>query len=205
MRASGFAFLSVRLSMVVKPNTSSGSPSSSLSSGTSACWSTVNNGGQPEYRLQHLSWFEHHRGTHPDHTANVILLNDDVCHLWCVDMGLQEELFPNRTWARPGNTRIDRMSTISLKDTLTPVVEAFWCRCSRCQKWRELQSPPWPPETAIKCRDETHGRLTHVTKKCFLKLHIYFHSNNQGAYSKMCAPPAADWSLYFDLFPIAIT
>lgn len=95
MRANAVTFLSVRLSMVVKPNTSSGSPSSSLSSGTSACWSTVNNGGQPEYRLKHLSWFENHWGTHPDYTANVILLNDDVCHLWCINMSLQEELFPN--------------------------------------------------------------------------------------------------------------
>lgn len=45
MYASGVTFLSVRLSIVVNPNTSSGS-SSSLSSGTSACWSKVNNGGQ---------------------------------------------------------------------------------------------------------------------------------------------------------------
>ena len=39
----------------------------------------------------------YHRVTHLDDTSNVILLDDDVCHLWCIYMSLQEELDPDTT------------------------------------------------------------------------------------------------------------
>lgn len=52
---------------------------------------------QRDGHLHSLRPAENGWATHFDDTTNVTLLNDDVSHLWCIDMRLQEELFPHIT------------------------------------------------------------------------------------------------------------
>lgn len=140
--ANVVTFLSVRLSIVMKPNTSSGS-SSSLSSGTSDCWRIA------KRRLTTLltkwetvtlkkwlwvsPWWRCRR---------------DSAGWWCQPSltcwhgPLRIPVFKRDTRHIRGTGACATQSAYDEHDfTTKPVAGVSWCRWSRCEKWCAPQSP----------------------------------------------------------------